>query len=177
MNKNIRLVISIITGACIILLCMTTAFFIMKEGEKAARIALQKIHDETILEKQNLEEKLKAAEISNAELKAGIKAQDDKIAMLSQNLREEKAASDRNFATTQLKDSEIQRLKSRIDEEVEEKESLLKRIEKMNEDYLNIKFQLESLIRSKEEMDKRARELTEKEGVSLGTIVIKRAPK
>jgi hypothetical protein len=38
-----------------------------------------------------------------------------------------------------------------------------------------MKFQLENLMKTKEELEKKAKEIAEKEGVSLGTVVIKRA--
>ena len=55
-----------------------------------------------------------------------------------------------------------------------EKGEALKNLEKTNEAYLGMKFQLENLMKTKEELEKKASEITEKEGVSLGTVIIKR---
>ena len=69
-------------------------------------------------------------------------------------------------------EDEIRALRSKLENEEAEKESLLKKVEKANEDYLSIKVQLENTLKTKEEMEQKAKELVEKEGVSLGTIVV-----
>ena len=43
-------------------------------------------------------------------------------------------------------------------------------------DQVRFKFQLDGLIKTKEELEKRAKDLAEKEGVSLGTIVVNQPP-
>ena len=63
-------------------------------------------------------------------------------------------------------------MKMSLENERAEKDSILKKIEKTNEENINLKAQLDNLLKTKEEIDKKAKELIEREGVSLGTIVV-----
>ncbi len=175
MPKNLKVILIISSALSIVLLCTTVSFYILKENEKEKKIAIQKSLDETKAAKQSLENRLKDIEITNAELKTSIKSQEEKISMLSQTIEGEKLANKGYLANIQERDSDIEKLKAKIEEEKAEKEALLNQLEKLNENYLNMKFHLENLIKTKEELEKKAKELAEKEGISLGAIVIKQS--
>ena len=177
MPKGVKITLALLTLASIILLCTTIIFYLSKENEKEKKVFLQKSLDETVSAKQDLENRLKEVEIMNAELKAAIKSHEEKMNTLSQDLEKERAANVESSAKIQERESEIERLKLRIEDEKEEKEDLIKRFERLTEDYLNMKFQLDNLLRVKEELEKKARELAEREDVSLGKIVIKQPVK
>ena len=66
-------------------------------------------------------------------------------------------------------------MKTKVEYIRAEKEYAVKSLEKLNEEYLNMKFHLENLIKTKEELEVKAKELSEKEGVALGTVVIKQS--
>jgi chromosome segregation ATPase len=172
MNKDGKVFLIFLSITTVILLYSTIILFVIKESEKDKKMVLQKRLDEITVLKQDLESKVREIELANAEMKASLKIQEEKANMLSQRLDDEKSASGKYASQVQQREIEIQSLKSRLSEEKSEKDSLLGRIEKMNEEYLRLKFQLENMLKTKEEMDKRASELAEKEGVSLGTIVI-----
>ena len=173
MPKYIKTALILLSGAAIILLCSTIALYFVKENEREKKVAVQKTLGESLAAKQNLEERLREIELANAEMKANIASQEEKVGALSRSLEEEKAVSAGNLAKIQEKGAEIEKLKSRLEEERAEKEGLLSRLEKLNEEYLNLKFQLQNLLKTREELEEKAKELVEKEGVSLGTIVIK----
>jgi len=173
-NKVVLISLSVAAG---ILLITTIAFYVIKENQKEKIGTLQKHLDETTAAKQNLEVKLKDVEIANAEMKSAVAAKDEKIDMLNKYLEEQKTLNGKAISKLQERDFEIRSLKAKIEEEKAEKEELIKRSDKLHENYLNIKFQLANLIKTKEEMERKARELADKEGVSLGTVVIKQAPR
>ncbi|MFA5146419.1 MAG: hypothetical protein WC515_03450 [Candidatus Omnitrophota bacterium] len=173
MNRDIKLLVIFLSVTSVILLYTTIVLFVLKENERDRKVMLQKRFDEVSMAKAEVESALKELEMANIEMKTNIKAQDEKIGILAQNLEEAKKALARALIKTDEREFEIQNLKRKLEEERAEKEDLLKRLEKVNEDYMNMKFQLDNLLRTKEELEKRAREITEKEGVSLGTIVIK----
>jgi chromosome segregation ATPase len=167
-------ILSAISFIVIILLLFTTIFlYITKESEKDKRISLQKQVEELTIKGQNFEAKLKETEIANAQMAASIKFQEEKINMLAKGLEEEKEARSRSLASIQAKEIEAQNLKSKIEEIRAEKEGVMKGLEKLNEEYLNMKFHLENLIKTKEELEIKAKELSEKEGISLGTVIVK----
>lgn len=172
MSKDSRLYLIFLAIAYLLLFYSCISLFVMKEGEKDRRITLQKRFDDLTVTKSELEMKLKETESANSEIKANIKFQEDKISMLTQRLEEEKAQTARSTAKFQEKEIQIQNLKVRIDEEKTEKAGLIKQLEKINADYLAMKVQLEYMMKSKEEVEKKAKEMAEKEDVSLGTIVI-----
>ena len=175
MNKG-AVILSIISFTIIILLLFTTTFlYMIKENEKEKRIGLQKQVDELMIKEQNFELKLKETEMVNAQMAASIKFQEEKISMLAKGFEDEKEARNKSAAKIQEKEFEIQTLKARIEEMKADKEDVLKSLDKLNEDYLNMKFNLENLIKTKDELEKRTKELAEKEGVSLGTVVIKQS--
>lgn len=159
--------------AIILLLFATVFLYIMKENERDKRIGLQRQIDELIMKEQGFEAKLKETEIANAQMAASIKFQEEKISMLVKSLEDEKEARSKNLANIHGKEIETQNLKAKIEDIKAEKEVALKSLEKLNEEYLNMKFYMENLIKTKEELEKKAKNLAEKEGVSLGTVVIK----
>lgn len=164
----------IISFAVIILLFASGFLYIMKESEKDKRISLQRQADALTIEKQNLETKLKDSEIANVQIQSSVKFQEEKIDMLYKELEDEKTANSKNITKLQEKEFEIQNLRARIEESKAEIQEARKSAEALNEDRLNMKFQLENLIKTKEELEKKAKEIADKEGVSLGTVVIKR---
>lgn len=174
MNKDDKTFLTVSFMIIILLLFAAGSLYMMKENEKDKRINLQRQVDTLTIEKQNLEVRLKESEVANTQAASAIKFQEEKIGMLSKNLEDEKTAADKNITRLQEKEFEIQNLKARIEEARAEKQEAQRNTEKLNEDYLNIKFQLENLIKTKEELEKKAKELADKEGVSLGTVVIKR---
>jgi len=167
-------VLSAISFITIILLLFTTIFlYVTKESEKDKRISLQKQVEELTVKGQVFEAKLKETEIANAQMAASIKFQEEKINMLAKGLEDEKEARSKNLASIQAKEVETQNLKAKIEEIRSQKEDVMKSLEKLNEEYLNMKFHLENLIKTKEELEAKAKELSEKEGISLGTVIVK----
>ena len=168
--------LSAISFITIILLLFTTIFlYIAKENEKDKRIGLQKQVEELTIKGQNFDAKLKETEIANAQMAASIKFQEEKINMLAKGLEDEKAANSKNIAKIQEMEFEIQSLKAKTEEIKAEKRGIARDLEKLYEHHLNMEFQLENLTKTKEELENRAREVAEKEGVSLGTVVIKQS--
>jgi chromosome segregation ATPase len=169
-------VLSAISFITIILLLFTTIFlYITKESERDKRISLQKQIEELTIKGQSFEAKLKETEIANAQMAAGIKFQEEKINMLAKGLEDEKAVNGKTTAKIQEKEFEIQSLKAKIEEIKADKRGIAKDLEKLYEHHLNMEFQLDNLVKTKEELEKKAKELSEKEGVSLGTVVIKQS--
>ncbi|MDO8535934.1 MAG: hypothetical protein Q7S30_02870 [Candidatus Omnitrophota bacterium] len=167
-------VLSAISFIIIVLLLFTTIFlYITKESEKDKRISLQRQVEELTIKGKNFEDKLKETEITNAQMAASIKFQEEKINMLVKGLEDEKEARARSIASMQAKEIEAANLKAKIDEVKAQKEDVMRSLEKLNEEYLNMKFHLENLIKTKEELEVKAKELSEKEGVSLGTVIVK----
>ena len=175
MNKDDgRIILISLSIVCFILLYSTFAFYVMEESEKGKRIVIQKKYDEVTTVKQDLEAKLKESDMLTVELKTRLKTQEDTIAATTKALEEEKTANNGNMLKLQERDSEIHGMKAALENEKAEKESILKKIEKTNEENINLKAQLDNMLKTKEEIDKKAKELIEKEGVSLGTIVVAR---
>ena len=177
MQKNLKIFLTIFFVTSIVLLCTSLVLYTLKENEEEKKIALQKTLDEVIKAKESLEGKSKNLEVASAELKATIKSHEDRISALARSQEEERAKSDDYLAKMKQGEMEIKTLKSRLEEEGLEKEELLKRLNAVNEERLNLKFHLETLLKTKEELEKKAKELAEKEDISLGTIVIKQPPK
>lgn len=172
MNKDNKIFLIALSITTVILLYSTIVLFVIKESEKDKRIALQKRLDEVIVAKQDVETRMREMELLSVEIRSDLKLQREKVSMLTERLEEEKKLCAKYSGQLQQREFEMQSLKTKLQEEEAEKESLLKRLEKMNEEYLGLKFQLENLMKTKEEMEAKARELADKEGVSLGTIVI-----
>jgi len=169
-------VLSAISFITIILLLFSTIFlYVTKESEKEKRIGLQKQIEELTIKGQGFEAKLKEAEIAGAQMAASIKFQEEKINMLTKDLEDEKAAGAKSTARMQEKEFEIQNLKAKIEEIKTDKRGIAKDLEKLYEHHLNLEFQMENLVKTKEELEKKAKELVDKEGVSLGTVVIKQS--
>lgn len=174
MNKDDKTFLTVAFMVIILLLFTVGSLYMMKESEKEKRVGLQRQVDALTIEKQNLEVRLKESEVTNAQSSSTIKFQEERIAMLSKDLETERVASGKSLSKIQEKEFEVQNLKARLEEAKIEKQEIQKSIEKLNEDYLNMKFQLENLMKTKEELEQKAKELSDKEGVSLGTVVIKR---
>lgn len=174
MDKDDRTFLTVAFMVIVLLIFAVVSLYIIKEHEREKRVGLQRQVDALSIEKQNLEVRLKDSEVNNAQSSSTIKFQEERIAMLSKEVEDEKVAAGKNIAKLQEKEFEIQNLKSRLEESKAEKQEIQKSMDKLNEDYMNIKFQLENLIKTKEELEKKAKELADKEGVSLGTVVIKR---
>jgi chromosome segregation ATPase len=167
-------VLSAISLITIILLLFTTLFlYIAKESERDKRMGLQKQVEELTIKGQSFEAKLKETEMANAQMAASIKFQEERINMLARGLEDEKEAKSKNIAKIQEKEFEIGNLKTKIEEIKAEKYGIAKDLEKLYEHHLNMEFQLENLLKTKEELEKKAKELVEKEGISLGTVVVK----
>ena len=167
-------VLSAISFITIILLLFATVFlYVTKESERTKRIGLQKQVEELTIKGQSFEAKLKETEIANAQMAASIKFQEEKINMLAKGLEDERAVSGKNIAKIQEKEFEIQNLKVKIEEIKAEKYGIAKDLEKLYEHHLNMEFQLENLLKTKEELERKAKDLVEKEGVSLGTVIVK----
>ncbi|MCX5668063.1 MAG: hypothetical protein NTY34_07145 [Candidatus Omnitrophica bacterium] len=168
--------LSAISFVTIILLLFTTIFlYITKESERDKRMGLQKQVEELTIKGQSFEAKLKETEIANAQMAASVKFQEEKMNMLARGLEDEKAANSKSIAKIQEKEFEIQNLKAKIEEIKADKRGIARDLEKLYEHHLNMEFQLENLVKTKEELEKKAMEISEKEGVSLGTVVIKQS--
>lgn len=174
MNNDNRIVNIASIAVIVLLLFSTILLYSMKESEKDKRISLQKRVDELVIKEETLSAKLKEVQMSNAEMSANIKFQDEKISMLTKDLEDEKESGGKAAAKIQEKELEVQNLKSKIEEVRADKLAIQKMLDKLNEDYLSMKFNLENVIKTKDELEARAKELSEKEGVSLGTVIIKR---
>lgn len=175
MNKDDKIFLIGSFVVIVLLLFAVGSLYVMKENEKEKRTNLQRQVDALTIEKQNFEVRLKDLEVANAQAASSIKFQEEKISALVKDLGDEKAASGKNISRLQDKEFEIESLKTKIEEIKAEKLEMQKNAEKLNEDYLNMKFQLQNLIKTKEELEKKAKEIADKEGVSLGTVVIKRS--
>jgi len=158
-----------------ILLFTTILFYTAKESERDKRMGLQKQVEELTIKEEASEAKLKEAEISNAQMAASIKFQEEKINTLTRELEDEKEARGKDLASIQAKELEVQSLKAKIEEARSGKEDAMKSLEKLNEEYLNMKFHLKNLIKTKEEMEAKAKEISEREGISLGTVIVKQS--
>ena len=167
---SITLIISVI-----FLLLTVISLYMAKEGERGKRVSLQKEIEGIIIEKQELDSKLKQAEAARSEAVLNIKLQEEKIGALSRDLEEEKAANTANVSKIQEKEFEINSLKTKIEDAKLEKQAAVVDMEKLNERFLGMKFQLENLLKTKEDLEKKAKEMIEREGVSLGTVVIKQS--
>jgi len=174
MNKDSRVALISLSVVCFILLYSTVAFYVMEEGEKGKKIVLQKKLGDMTAEKQELEMKLKEVETLSVELKARLKTQEDTIADMTKSLGDEKDANTANLLKLKSHEDGIKAMEARLESEIAEKENLVKRITKLTEDYQSIRSQSENENKTKEETDKKAKETMEKEGVSLGTIVVDR---
>jgi len=167
-------ILSAISLVIIVLLLLTSMFlYITKESEVDKKMALQKQVEELTAKEQVSEAKLKEMEIVNAQMGASIKFQEEKINTLTRELESEKEVRGKNLASIQAKEAEAENLKAKVEEIKAEKEDIVKNLEKLNEEYLNMKFHLENLIKTKEEMEAKAKELSEKEGISLGTVIVR----
>jgi len=167
--KNPLIILAVVSG---ILLCSVVMLYSMKEAEKEKRVNVQRHLDEVLVAKQEIETKLRDAEIENSGIKANLKAEEEKLAVISKNLEDEKAAGAKTAAAAQEKDTEITYLKAKLAESNAERDKLLDDMQRLNEEQVRLKFYLENIMKTKEEMDKKAKEIAEKQGVSLGTIVI-----
>ncbi|MDD5423552.1 MAG: hypothetical protein WC592_07465 [Candidatus Omnitrophota bacterium] len=172
MDKDGKIFLISLSITTVILLYSTIVLFVIKESEKDKKISFQKRFEEVTIAKQDIETRLKEFEIANAEMKVSIRMQDEKIKTLSQRVEDERSQSAKSVSQLQQREFEFQSLKSKLAEEKAEKESLISRMEKISEERLELKLQLENMLKTKEEMDRKAKELAEKEGISLGTIVI-----
>jgi len=159
----------------ILLLSITITLYIAKGSERDKRMVLQKQYEELTIKGQAFESKLKEAEIANAQMSSSIKFQEDKINMLAKQLEDEKALNSKNVAKIQEKEFEIQNLKTKIEEIRAGNRGIARDLEKLYEHHMNMEFQFENLTKTKEELEKKAKELTDKEGISLGTVIIKQA--
>ena len=168
-NKVVWIALSVI---CFILLWATVTFYAMEENERGKKNVLQKRFDEITVIKEDLAAKLKEAEALTVELKTRLKTQEDTIATTTEQLTEERSANNRNLLKLQGRENEIRSMNAKLQDEVVQKNDLLKKIEKTNEEYLNLKSQLENASKTKEDNEKKAKETSEREGVSLGTIVV-----
>jgi len=175
MNKDDKIFLIASFMVIILLLFAVVSLYMAKESEKEKRTNLQRQVDGLSVEKQNLEAKVRDLELTGIQTASSIRFQEEKISALAKDLEDEKAVVAKNITALQAKEFEIQSLKTRIEEMKAEKLDMQKNAEKLNEDYLNIRFQLENLIKTKKELEKKARAIAEKEGVSLGTVVIKRS--
>ena len=175
MNKDDKIFLIASFMVIILLLFAVVSLYMAKENEKEKRANLQRQVDGLSIEKQNLEVKVRDLELTGIQTASSIRFQEEKISALTKDLEDEKAVVAKNITALQAKEFEIQSLKTRIEEMKAEKLDMQKNAEKLNEDYLNIRFQLENLIKTKKELEKKARAIAEKEGVSLGTVVIKRS--
>ncbi|MFA5500420.1 MAG: hypothetical protein WC404_05020 [Candidatus Omnitrophota bacterium] len=175
MNKDDKIFLIASFMVIILLLFAVVSLYMAKESEKEKRTNLQRQVDGLSIEKQNLEAKVRDLELTGIQTASSIRFQEEKISALAKDLEDEKAVVAKNITALQAKEFEIQSLKTRIEEMKAEKLDMQKNAEKLNEDYLNIRFQLENLIKTKKELEKKARAIAEKEGVSLGTVVIKRS--
>jgi chromosome segregation ATPase len=177
MNKDGNTLVTALIAVILALLMAVAVLYMMREGEKDKKTALQRQVDGLLAQQQNLEGRIKEMEIAEAQNSANMKFQEEKINMLTRQIEEEKASNDRMLARMQEKDIEIHNLRVKLEGAKAEKEEAVKKGERLNEDYLQMKFQLENLMKTKEELEKRAKDIAEKEGVGLGTVVIKQSGK
>jgi len=177
MFKGAKILLISLSVICVILLGSTAVLYSMKEGEKTQKLSFQKRLGEVTSVKEDLEKKFKDAETVNAEMGNNIKSLKERMGMLSQQLGEEKTAHTKTTIRLRKKESDLQGLNSKIEITNIEKENLLKELGRLNNDYSSMKFMAENLTKTKEVLENKIKELSEKENVSLGTIVIKQPAK
>ena len=173
MNKDGNKVVWIaLSVACFILLWATVTFYAMEESERGKKNALQKRFDDVTVVKDGLTVKLKEAEALAVELKTRLKTQEETIATTTEQLTEERNANNKNLLKLQGRENEIRAMETKLQDAALQKNDLLKKIEKVSQDYANLKTQLENESKAKDDNEKKAKETAEREGVSLGTIVV-----
>lgn len=173
MNRDDRIFLIISVVAVILLSFTSLSLYVAKAMETDKRLSIQKRLDAISLEKTALETRVKELESSQSISDSNARAQEEKIAALTKDLETAKTANGASYASIQERESEIRRLKARIEELSQDKQKAMQDLEAMNERALNMKFQLENLLKTKEEMEKKAKEIANSEGVSLGTVVIR----
>lgn len=172
--KNPLIILAVISG---ILFCSVLLLYNMKETEKEKRLNVQRNLDEVITAKKEIETKLQDTEVENSGIKAMLKQAEEKVIVLSTDLDNEKASVATAAAVLKEKDAEITTLKTKLTESNAEREKLLEDMQRLNEEQIRLKFYLENIMKTKEEMEKKAQEIADKQGVSLGTIVINQKAK
>ncbi len=161
----------------VVLLGAVVVTYVRGQAEKERRIVIQKNFNDISTAKQELEGRMKDAEILNAQMKEKIADREGKIQMLLRQVDDEKAVGAKAGLLLQEKESELCVLRSKLEEDKAEKKELIERFNKLSEDYVVLKSYLKYTIKTKEELERKAKELSEKEDVSLGTIVIQQGSK
>lgn len=160
-----------------VLLCSVTIFYLMKENERTEKTAYQRQFQKLSAVKKDLEAKLE-------ETKTQLQAQAETIEASAKSLEKESAEKasiakkfdelkmENNQLTQKLSDIQltISSFRAKLDDERNIKERLLGDLEKANNECLDLKMQLNRASAAKEEADKKLNILSEKNGVSLGTI-------
>ena len=172
MQKNINLSFILLSVLAAMLLVSLALLYNQKEAEQKMRANTERRLEEALVAKKALEAKLREAESENASIRNSLKAGEEKFAALSRSLEEEKASVAKTASGAQEKEAQIALLKARLAESDKERERLLRDLERLNNEHLQLKFYFENMMKTKEEMDKKAKEIAEKQGVSLGTIVV-----
>ncbi len=158
--------------ACFLLLYSTVAFYVMEEGEKGKKNALQKKLDEITVLKQGTDVKLKDADALTVELKTRLKTQEETIADITKKLDEEKQTNAAGSLKLGERENEMRGLKVDLENSKAQAADLARKIAKANDDYLKIKLQMDNMSKAKEDAAVKSKEILEKEGVSLGTVVV-----
>lgn len=174
-NIDIFLIIS--SAAAIMFLVFTVVLYGAKEREKNDRVNAQNRLDKTLSAKEKVDLELREAEIENAAAKANLKAADDKLEALSRRLEELVASDIEKTSVIKQKDETVSRLKADLEELRAERDRLVVDLEKSSYDYRQLKVYLDNVMKTNEEMDRKAKEISERYGVSLGTIVLNQNPK
>jgi len=171
MNKGTGRVTAIsLSVICFILLYSTVTFYVMEEGEKGKRGALQKRFDEVTAVKQDLDSKLKEMDAAAAELKDRLKSQEDTIAAMTKRLDELKGENGKNLSRLQESEGALKGANAALQSE---RAANAEKLDKLNAECANLKSQLKGLLKDKESADEKVKT----EGVSLGTIVMDRKGK
>jgi chromosome segregation ATPase len=175
--KQINQPLLLLSVVAAMLLVSTVMLYIAKEAEKTEKANAQRRLSEALEARKTIEAKLREIENEAAGAKSSLKAQEEKIAALSKDLEEQKSASAKYAAAIKEKEAEIDCLKIRLAEAKAERDKLVGDLQRLNDEHVQLKFYFENIMKSKEEIDKKAKEIAEKQGISLGTIVIKQNSK
>jgi len=157
----------------VIFLLSTIALFVVLNGEKSAKLALQNELAEILKAKKKLSAELDEVKVIKSDLEMKLSALEAQAKMLGDSYEKEKSQKEGLKLELTKKDTELSGIKSQLDSAAAEKQNLQATLDQEKTKYSQLKERVDKLVEVKNELEKKIKDIVDKQGVELERIVVK----
>lgn len=173
MFKNIKFIAIVFVIISLIFIGSTAVLYIILEGERAEKTALQDELAEIMKERKRLALEMDELKLIKGDLELKLSALEVEAKMLAENYEKEKSQNDVVRLELSEKTERLTEVETKLESIASEKEKFQEMLNAEKARYDELKERVEELVEVKEVLEEKVRDVVNRQGVELERIVVR----